>query len=209
MNNNDICYAIIEKEYKQIINSFINCYNYNSKEINNNKQKYNNRNNNQYNKRKICQNKNQFNNEFINNKTICNRKRNNNVNNNRNNNMNNNRNNNMNNRRNNNMNNKQNYHFSKSDYNFILSKTSTNTFIIYTIKHNHNINEIKFPKHLYSITNDNYIYDKLLNIINNTNSLAELNIQWNIISNIIDNISPISSIKSFINNFNNIISNLN
>lgn len=208
MNRQCVYYAITETEYKQVISKTINYNNNNYNTNNYNNQDYNNINNGQKKKRyKKIKYNGQDNTGFSNNKYICNRNCNNNWN--RNNNVNLNNNSNVDININNNMNNKQDYHFVKSNYNFILSKKRDNTFIIYMIKHNHNLNEIKFPKHLYSITNDNYIYDKLLNIINNTNSFNELNIQWNIISNIIDTICPISNTKTFINYFNNVISNLN
>lgn len=101
-----------------------------------------------------------------------------------------------------------NYKFCKSNYNFEFIKYKNEYGIIYSIKYNQQIQDIKLPNHLCSKYNDNYICNLLMKIIKNTKSLPELIYQWTNAYNIITNTYSISNIQSFTDNMINFINNL-
>ena len=100
------------------------------------------------------------------------------------------------------------YYFTKCNYKYTYQKINTDLCVIYKIKYNNNTSDIKLPYCLYSIKNDNYIYYKLLNIINSTTNLFELNYQWNVYSKLVNDTCLTSNVNTFINSIENLKRNL-
>jgi hypothetical protein len=102
---------------------------------------------------------------------------------------------------------KKTYYFKKNGYSFNFNKIINNNSIIYKINLN-KINNIILPLKLYTVYNDNFIYNILINIIKNTNSLTDLIYQWNNIFNIIQNTYNTCNKVTFINNIKNLSNSL-
>jgi hypothetical protein len=96
------------------------------------------------------------------------------------------------------------YKFKKHNYNFELIKTFTDLYVIYKINYYKIDIEIKLPIQLYTKYNDKFIYDRILNIINMSNTIDEICLQWNIFAYIINNNSYISNKSNLTDNINKI-----
>ena len=100
------------------------------------------------------------------------------------------------------------YSFTKDNYRFKLVRTEDSVYIYYNIKYNNLIEPIRLLKKVISVYAEDFIYDKIINVINKTKTLNEFNSQFNIIKFILSNIINFSDKNSFIRNYNNFINNI-
>jgi hypothetical protein len=97
-----------------------------------------------------------------------------------------------------------NYKFRKHNYNFELIKINTNSYVIYKINYYKINNELKIPIQLYTKYNDRFIYNKIMNIINLSDTMNDICIQWDILVYIINNNCNISEKSTLTDNINKI-----